>query len=212
MNTYSLKVVLIALALAAMGTTHAGMDQETLLSWWPKADALISLPESKRPQNALNFVRDTILCSIIANTVISKNNNLARVGISAAGSLVGSLVLHHSYEKEANTTSRHVPESKSASTPDDVRKMFSIQKLIAWSTYFAGQNVLQIIDFAKDSTYRKNIVKAVWNTLFANRDRSEWLAIFVRNFGPLFMHYTPTGQALSDSMPKLPSRPENAKP
>ena len=211
MKTFSLKHMLVALTVLVMGSATAGWDKETLLSWMPKANDLTLLPRCSKQQRSMDFVRNTLLCSAVANGVISKNNNLTRVALGFAGSLIGSLALNSAYEYDVYEAKKKQDPNQSGSSSENpakdenLAKMNKMQALIVWTLYFAGQNVPQIIDFAKDSTYRKNIIKAIWDTMFANRDRSEWAAIFVRNFGPLFMHYTPTGQKLSNALPELPA-------
>ena len=219
MKTNSLKNILVALTVVALGSSQAGLDRETLLSWMPKNTEMVQLPRCSTKQRSMDFVRNTIACSMVANGVISKNNNLTRVALGAAGSLIGSLALHSAYEAQAGPSALDPAAAKiatndsssSGSSEEELKRMGQMQAIFVWSLYFAGQNVPQIIDFAKDSTYRKNILKAIWDTLFANRDRSEWAAIFVRNFGPLFMHYTPIGQAWSNILPQLPALEAQSK-
>lgn len=190
----------------------------------------VYLPGSLNEQKCRNFMRDAMACSILANGLISKNNNMSRIGIGAAGSFVGSLALAAAYaqqipkkndatarEVEGDSAAKKLSELKalkaaSDSSSDNPATPISTEHeenskilfMIAWCAYLAGQNLPQIIDFVKDAVYRKNFWRATWDTLCANRDRAEWAAIFVRNLGPLAMHYTPAGKQFSDMLPEIP--------
>jgi|GEM_PF-5488562 len=239
MKTNSLKILLVVLTtLGAIGTQAAPTWEETksilkaFISSTAKERLFLpgSLNGAKDGQKCRNFMRDAMACSMLANGLISKNNNMSRIAIGTAGSLVGSVILAAAYAQEGskapgaadNATgcpvtdpaaaklAAHAALSSPSSPSADATPETSHQKeskilfMIAWSAYFAGQNLPQIIDFAKDTIYRKNFFRAVWDTLCANRDRAEWAAIFVRNFGPLGMHYTPAGRQLSDTLFEIP--------
>ncbi len=214
MKTNSLKLILASLVMLAIGTVSAPDDKdksqfekykETFQCLFDVSkNSFVQLPQSGKAQESRDFMRNSMLC-VVAGNALSKNNSLLRMSIATASSLIGSLILTTSYDNVPGCDfSDCFDKSGSSSSSSDPKGAVEHYTFLVWTMYFIGQNVPQFFDFLKDATYRKNFIKAIWDTICANRDRREWASIFVRNFGALFMHYTPAGQSFSNALPELP--------
>lgn len=221
MKTNSLKLILASLVMLAIGTVGAPDDKdksqfekykETFQCLFDVSkDSFVLLPQSGKAQKSRDFMRNSMLC-VVAGNALSKNNSLLRMSIATASSLIGSLILTTSYDNVPGCDFSDFckkESSESSSSSSDPKGAVEHYTFLVWTMYFIGQNVPQFFDFLKDATYRKNFIKAIWDTICANRDRREWASIFVRNFGALFMHYTPAGQSFSDALPDFASAPDD---